>query len=192
MIKSFINATQTTVTYHDGTTDQGCQYHTKHLHILTAAEKHVSATYQYKKLCHALQKKNINVTSQKIYKLQGFADYMSLNPRIYLGSNDAAIMKLIPAQHDKDVKIPEPTTNNSTNTTKAKPNKLYQDIQDLIKIMHEYKTSEKDDLYKLTRDTKYDDRHIELYRSNNWNRMYPSAKEEFTLQNQLCKISSKM
>lgn len=128
-------------------------------------------------------KKNINVSSQKIYKLQNFADYMTLNPRQYLGANNVQIMKLIPSQHDKEEKPNYPTD------TKTKPNKLYQDIQDLIKIMHQFKTSEKDNLYKLTRETRSADRYIELYQSNQWNRIYPSAKEEFTPQNQLQNIN---
>lgn len=161
-IKCYLNGTESAVTYHDGMTDDGCKYHSKHLHILTVSARHVSESYPYKKLRMALIKKGITLSSQKINKIQNFSEYMTRNPRVYLGSNNADILKLIPPIHDRDDKPQDENPQQTKETTKTKTNKLYEDIQDLLRIMHHFKTSEKDDLYKLSRNTCHADRYRTL------------------------------
>ncbi|KAL4240969.1 hypothetical protein ACF0H5_001751 [Mactra antiquata] len=188
-IKQYDNSTQVAMTYHDGTKDTACQFHNQHIHLVVRIDKanitHVANTYSYKKLRTTLGQYDVHVKSQKINNPSAFGRYMSQNPRQYLGSNDDRIRSLIPEQHDQTNGDNHTTTTTTKTDNGNKETQLSKNIQTLITIMKRYSTNDKDEIYRPTRGTPDEKEYINIYRSHTFSRIYQSAKEEYTLMNQI-------
>ncbi|KAL4225079.1 hypothetical protein ACF0H5_015773 [Mactra antiquata] len=73
----------------------------------------------------------------------------------------------------------------TSSTDNKKETQLSKNIQTLITIMKRYSTNDKDEIYRLTKGTDDEKIYINIYRSHMFSRIYQSAKEEYTLMNQI-------
>lgn len=66
-IKNYLNSRASALSYHDGTQDPSCTFHTKHYHLiarLQTKEKHITSNYAFKQLKGKLN--NWNIHTEKI------------------------------------------------------------------------------------------------------------------------------
>lgn len=187
-IKRYINNRAAAISFHDGEADPQCKFHGKHFHIivqLETKETHITSNSQFR----TLRSKMSNygdwpVYSQRIMNLGNFALYMTKPPKEYLGTNNNNIkLELLKT---KAMRVPPPTeTVFMANRQRKKP-QMYNDIENLLRLMTKYNTSEKNQLItNVHKDpTNQEDKETitSLIRSNTWNIIYKRSQEEFIHQ----------
>lgn len=187
-IKKYINNRAAALSFHDGETDTQCKFHGKHLHIivqLETKEKHITSNSQFR----ILRTKMGNygdwpVYSQRIMNLGNFALYMTKPPKEYLGTNNNTIkLELL---RTKAMRVPPPTETVTIANRQRKKPQMYNDIENLLKLMTKYNTSEKNQLitniHKHPKNDEDKDTITNLIRANTWNIVYKRSQEEFIHQ----------
>lgn len=177
-IKNYINGRASALCYHNGNQDD-CTFHSIHYHLivkLQTKEHHLTSNYAFKQL-----KKNLEpwtVHTQKIQQLGNYALFLTKPPRKYQGTNNTDIkLQLLQTKAAKN----STTTTTTTQESKKKP-KLYNDIENLLKLMNKYNSSEKNQLITNVYNSSNQqdkDTLTDLIRAVNWNLIYKRSQEEF-------------
>ena len=179
-IKNYLNNEQVAASFHNGYQDPDCKFHGHHLHIvqkLPTKETNIQHHYAYKKL--KKQIRNQEISSQKIAHPQAMANYLHKSPRKFIGTNCTDIQILFDKNYQtKDQQTPTPK--------QPKLTQMYQNTEDLIKLMNKYQTTDKSTLNKLILDKK-DKEDTEkmklLMRNPSWRQVYQQAIDEITTKN---------
>lgn len=166
-IKNYINQNKSAVCYHYGDQDPGCQFNGYHLHImmrLETMEKHIQHSYKYK---HLKKITNLEIKSEKIVYPTKFMKFLTKPPRIYKGTNDETMKEMLLQENKTNSNIYETTSQAKTNK-----NKQHNQIENTIKLMNIYGTTEKYQIFRKIMRTPHHDEDLQLYkeltRSNNW------------------------
>lgn len=102
-VKRFLNFRPMTCMWHNGTVDQGCEFHGLHLHVvMQSAYKIIDSSY-----CKRLKKKlaayGISVRTQKVNKALAILAHLQKEPRVLVGSNNLILCaKLIQTKGKND------------------------------------------------------------------------------------------
>lgn len=185
-IKTYINSRASAICFHNGQEDTNCKFHGIHYHImvqLETRELHITANSQFRTLKAKLSNGTAwPIYTQKIFSPGNFANYLTKPPRHYMGTNNHTIK--VELLKTKAMKTIEPVDTNYTHANgkeKKKP-QMFTDIENLLKLMTTYNTSEKNQLITNIHNSKSEDDKTNityLIRSNTWNIVYKRAQEEF-------------
>lgn len=107
-IKHIINTKPSAISWHNGETDQTCEHHGYHLHILTCQttnEPNITQTYPYIQLQTAVRQANAELKSQKVKLKPNFSRYMV---KTFGGCNNNTMKSLIFSNMDRPRDITPP------------------------------------------------------------------------------------
>lgn len=172
-IKLYLNNTETALSWHDGIQDKKCKFHGLHMHLMTKTSYKIHATYPYKRLMRNIQATSLELKSEEIKFTPQFGNYMTLPPKEFLGCNTEDIIQYIPATPTVRQRLTKKPT-------------LYQQIDALLNLMDKYQLDTKDDLFRATYNSTEDrETMVTLTRDRNWPRIYTTAKEVWSITNQI-------
>lgn len=103
-IKHLINTKPSAISWHNGDTDQNCEHHGYHLHILTSQttnEPNIAQTYAYMKLQTAAKQAQADLKNQKVKLKPNFSRYMIKAPKTFGGCNNNGMKSLIFSNLDR-------------------------------------------------------------------------------------------
>lgn len=90
-IKTFVNTKPSVFIWHNGTSDNSCQFHGLHIHIVYNYSGKLSDLYRYKTLKRKCQEYGLSCRHQKVQRLDALLNHLQQKPRTVLGCNNLSL-----------------------------------------------------------------------------------------------------
>ena len=94
-IKGIANNFPTAIWWHDGQTDEGCQFIGLHIHMLVHCKEQLCQVYSYRNIAQRLKRHGVDVKSQRVRNLDALTRHLLMPPRTLLGCNNLQMCGLI-------------------------------------------------------------------------------------------------
>ena len=94
-VKSIANNFPSAFFWHDGKSDDGCQFIGLHIHMLIASREQLSQVYNYRNMTTRLKRHGLDVKSQRVRNIDALTRHLLQPPRTLLGCNNMQLCGLI-------------------------------------------------------------------------------------------------
>ena len=94
-VKSIANNFPSAFFWHDGKSDDGCQFLDLHIHMLIASKEQLSQVYNYRNMSQRLKRHEVDIKSQRVRNLDALTRHLLQPPRTLLGCNNMQMCGLI-------------------------------------------------------------------------------------------------
>ena len=94
-IKGIANNFPTAIWWHDGNSDEGCQFIGLHIHMLVHCKEQLCQVYSYRNTAQRLKRHGVDIKSQRVRNLDALTRHLLLPPRVLLGCNNLQMCGLI-------------------------------------------------------------------------------------------------